>query len=177
MPDSPNITRLINAKEYTWSGVASDSPVKAEPLDVIFRVTADESQSLGVSWAETSVFEARFHGLLEAKTQQVGLLSQMVKWQHRLIDYNSHYNAFLIDQLSEDEFEKVAGEYLYEATDIPADTIAPIISQIYGLTGIYYTPSELADFFQCKPDTVVRALSAMEFPTPEILKMIPSTAE
>lgn len=177
MDDRTPIQQLVTTEDTTTFSANLPGQESKASYDIVFRVTGDETKVPRVDWAHTRALDGRLRSILDEKARQINILAKVAKWQHRLLDYNSHYNAFLLEQLDEAEFEKIASEFAYEPTALSPDFIAPIISEVYALTGIYYTPSELADFFHCDHENVMEALNGLREKPSEILAMLPQTAE
>lgn len=112
---------------------------------------------------------------IQSKQQEMQTLKRLVNWQHKLLDYNSHYCAFLLGQVDEDEFEGITESFSYETKDVNPELLTPIMEQIYRLTGIEYTPSDLAGFFECKTDNIVQALKPLAMTNKKLSGMLPIT--
>ena len=109
----------------------------------------------------------------QSQQQEMQTLKGLVNWQHKLLDYNSHYCAFLLGQVDEDEFEGIAESFSYETKDVNPELLTPIIDQIYRLTDIEYTPSDLAGYFECSTENVVQALKPLAVTNKNLNAMLP----
>jgi hypothetical protein len=132
-------------------------------VDVIARFTSDVSGSVNVSWSKTQEVVGAMRSWAFQKTHEIDTLVGVIRWQRRLLDYNAHYNAYLLDQMSDRQFEKIAHSFLYEPKDCDALDLITRISTILELTDIDFTPSEFADLFQCKADIVLKAVEQVKW--------------
>lgn len=162
MPDA-NVSFLTS----TTSAQVLEPSIAAGPnVDLIARVTSDKvSGSMNVVWSETEKVLGGLRSWAFRKTREIETLVGVIRWQHRLLDYNAHYNAYLLKQISEREFEKIAASFSYEPGQCDLGELITRISTIIELTEIDYTPSELADLFQCHVDLVTKGLEQVKWPT------------
>ena len=107
--------------------------------------------------------------------EDVKLLQDVVKWQHNLLDYNAHYSAFLLEQVTESEFEEVASSFVYEQEEVDPAFLSANVERVLNLTQIDYPPSELAEFFRCDPNQVVTAYRSLVPRYSNLAKMLPVT--
>ena len=92
----------------------------------------------------------------------VEILSDVIKSQKQLLDYNGHYNAFLMGQISEDEFVEISGEFAYHPREIGVDELADKLNRFFKYIGFEFLPSELGDIFRCDPKSIEAALVAVQ---------------
>lgn len=157
----------------TTSAQVLESLIPAQrELDVIARITSDtlSGGAVNVAWGKTQEVFSGLRSWAFQKTREVDTLVGVIRWQHRLLDYNAHYNAYLLNQMSENAFEKIAASFSYEPKDCDVDELITRISTILDLAGIDYTPSELADLFQCKVDLVTKAVDQIKWPAVPVLQ-------
>lgn len=95
-------------------------------------------------------------------TFQINTLIEVIQSQKRLIEYNSYYNAFLLGQLSEEEFEKISDKFTYKPKKILAQQLKAKIHCLKNLTQINFTPCELAEIFQCASSSVTNILTSQK---------------
>jgi hypothetical protein len=131
-------------------------------VDVMFRVTGNETAGVmnyDVAVVRTGTFfEALSRAWRQTHEQQVSALLDVVHWQHGMLDYNAHYNAYLLEQMSQEEFEAASRDIAYEPIQIAAVELVPKIKTVMSLTDIDYTPSDFASLFRCREETVQHAL-------------------
>lgn len=146
--------------------------METESHDYLVRLSKETtSTTWGIQVA--SVNTNRLGCWLQSTQQEMQTLKGLINWQHKLLDYNSHYCAFLLGQIDEDDFEGIAESFSYETKDVRPELLTPIMEQIYRLTEIEYTPSDLAGFFECKTENVVQALKPLAISNKKLSGMLP----
>ena len=163
--------RLTTVTESTGTNVQHKS---TEAVDYVVRFSKEITST---SWdvQATRLDTSELWCWIQLKQQEMQTLKGLVGWQHKLLDYNSHYCAFLLGQVEDDEFEKIAESYSYETKDANPDSLTPVIEQIYRLTEIEYTPSDLASFFGCRTENVVEALKPLAIANRKLGEILPIT--
>lgn len=136
-----------------------DYLIRATSTKTVVKNTADVQAQIG-QWA----------GTMAADLAQ---LKNVVQWQHDLIEYNSTYQAYLLEQLSDDEFAEEAEKYAYEPQDIDVEQLAAGIERLYGLTNIAFTPSDICGLFRCDHDLAVLAVERARETYPELSHLVP----
>lgn len=159
--------------EFTGTNL-QDMPT-IETHDFFVRLSKDITSTWGMRVA--SVDTDMLFNLMQEKHQETQTLKGLVHWQHKLLDYNSHYCAFLLGQVDEDEFVGIAESFAYEAKDLNPESLVPKIEHIYKLTEIEYTPSDLASFFECRTENVVQALKPLALANNKLNKMLPTSIQ
>ena len=167
----------ISTRKITSADFQIPDPMSWQK-DYLVRITSDlTSDAFKFAWAPTDHFKDAFQAILSAKDDDVRALCTVVKWQHRLIDFNSHYTAFLLEQTSEEEFGDVAESFAYDPHPVSAKILAPLIERVLELTEIEYTPSELSDLFQCNHEDVIDAYHLLVVKKPMLKTMLPVDSE
>lgn len=150
-----------------------DMPIESH--DFFVRLSKDITSTWRVGVANVDT-DGLFHWM-QSTHQETQTLKSLVHWQHKLLDYNSHYCAFLLGQVNEDEFEGIAESFSYETRDLNPALLTPMIEQIYKLTEIEYTPSDLAGFFECRTENVVDALKPLALTNKKLNVMLPTSIQ
>jgi hypothetical protein len=172
-----NDIKQISTREITSADFQITDAVLRQN-DYLVRITSDlTTDAFKVAWAPTNHVKDAFQAILSAKDEDVRALRNVVQWQHRLINFNAHYTAFLLEQTSEEEFGEVAESFAYDPHPVPADALAPLIERVLGLTEIEYTPSEFADLFQCNHEDVIDAYHLLVVNKPMLKTMLPVDPE
>lgn len=131
-------------------------------FDFLARVSRSTSSNVTqISTMETQTFVSRFLQLQSEWKDDVRLLNDVINWQHKINDFNSSYAAYLLEQIDDEEFDKVAEALAYEELDTPPIAIVPVIGRLLELTTLDYTPSDLANMFHCSQETVQEALALL----------------
>ncbi|WP_223555312.1 hypothetical protein [Pseudomonas sp. BF-R-01] len=128
-------------------------------LDVLARVSRPTSSHVtSVSLIDTQVFISRLMQVESEWKSDVSALNDVVNWQQKLIDFNSSYSAYLLEQIDDDEFEKIAEAMAVEEREVDPEEIAPIMARLLKLTTVEFTPSDFANLFNCSISSVDDAL-------------------
>lgn len=174
-----NVKR-ITSQELTTADLPSQMTTKLRS-DLLFRVVTTATDSGPDAWdiryANTHEVTNPIRQFMQSKVEEVDLLARVVNWQHGLLDYNSHYIAHLLEQTSEEEFEQIAEQFAYEPANIPPAVLAPLVQQIYQLTNIPYTPSDIADLFHCDHANAFDAIQRIAADNPIVHRMLPNLIE
>lgn len=172
-----NDIKQISTREITSADFQITDPISWQK-DYLVRITSDlTTDAFKFAWASTDHVKDAFQAILSAKDDDVRALRNVVKWQHRLIDFNSHYTAFLLEQTSEEEFGDVAESFAYDPHPVSAQVLAPLIERVLELTETEYTPSEFADLFQCNHEDVIDAYHLLVVQKPTLKTMLPVDSE
>lgn len=127
-------------------------------FDLMMRISQTSSQVVNVRAMSTQDFVSQLFQVQQDWKKDIETLNDVINWQHKVIDFNSSYAAYLLEQISEDEFELVAEAMAEEENDIAPDLLALLISRTLRLTTIEFSPSDLANLFHCSVDAVDEAL-------------------
>lgn len=163
---------LIEASRFTESGI--QPPVEDNSrFDIVARLYGSTlSKTAHLSVVNTETLVSRWTHFMAEKQADVDALLGVVNWQHRVIDFNSTYVAYLLEQIDEEEFERAAEQIANEQRERAPEEITPLIDRILSLTQISYTPSDFANMFECSPDVVTRALKTLAVTHPTIQHLI-----
>lgn len=92
------------------------------------------------------------------KARDVAALTTVVYWQHHLIEYNSTYQAFLLDQMNEEEFEIEAEKFIQGTLELSGGEICEHIWRTNSLLTLDFTPSDFASMLHADYTEVVEAI-------------------
>ena len=130
----------------------------ATGVDYLIRLTGSCPEDMKYSITGTDKLKSHFADIFEYFKFVKDTLVEVVFSQKRSLDYNGFYNAFLMRQLSEDEFVNIAEKYTYQPKNIDIKLLASKVNILFNLTQIDYSISELADIFQCTGSNVAEAI-------------------
>lgn len=133
-----------------------------EPFDRIVRISTDFlTQSLVTQWCDTNELQRFVIGLAETKQHDVDLLKSFAAWQKKKLDYQAVYNAYILEAISEEEFEEESAPYVVEIKEVDSAAIGKAMDELVELLPFEVSTSDFADYFECEPEDVVLAISAV----------------
>ncbi len=94
--------------------------------------------------------------------QDISLLSRVIVWQRRTIEYNALYTAFLLDAMTEEEFEEESDKFLVRKQHVDVSQIKSEISRIETLTGLEFDTSDYPGFFSCSQENVMQGMALLK---------------
>ncbi len=130
----------------------------APNVDYLIRMYGSSHEEIKFVITGTEKFKRHFDGVFDYLKFVKDTLVEVILSQKRSLDYNGFYNAFLMGQLSEDEFEKIAQKFTYLPKTIDTITLSSKVNILFDLTNIDYSISELADIFQCNSNSIATAI-------------------
>ena len=149
-----------NISKYSNYFLGTFDEVITQPkVDFLVRVSGSTEEDMEFCVTGTEIFKSHFCNIFESFKAVKDTLVEVILSQRRLLEYNGFYNAFLMGQTEESEFEKIAKKFTYKPKTINAKILSLKINILYNLTKIDYSTSELADIFQCDNsdvDAVIR---------------------
>ncbi|CRL97377.1 hypothetical protein [Pseudomonas sp. 28 E 9] len=128
-------------------------------FDFVARVKGSTTSNFAsVSIIETDSLIQKFSQYALNTARDISVLKGVVNWQHKVIDYNSSYAALLMEQIDEEEFERVAVEFAETQVDYSSGDLADCIERVHNLTGIEYTVMDYANMFGCGEEAIEGAI-------------------
>lgn len=167
----------MTSKPDSGFGLLTSAPLVRNPHDVLIRRVSSPDTGTQTFIRPTADVQQQLSKWMNCMMADVSQLKGVIRWQHHLIDYNSSYQAYLMDQLSDEEFEEVAEKFAYEPREIDVEQLAAGVERIYSLTGIAYTPSDICSLFQCDHEVAVRAVQRARETYPELSYLLPKEGE
>jgi hypothetical protein len=144
--------------------------------DVLFRVrTGNECNTFTITSTSTRTVRDNLDACFVQHSQDINLLCSVIFWQKRTIDYQALHKAFLLNSLSEEEFEKEAEKFTVHQEKVPFEKIANTIERLDSLVEIKFDTSDYSDYFQCSQENVMAGLRLL--PYPRFTAMLPALAE
>ena len=130
----------------------------APNIDYLIRMYGPSREEIKFVITGTEKFKRHFGSVFDYFKFVNDTLVEVIVSQKRSLDYNGFYNAFLMGQLSEEEFEIIAQKFTYIPRTIDTVTLSSKVNILFDLTNIDYSIAELADIFQCNNNTVTTAV-------------------
>lgn len=158
---------LIEATRRTQSDIQSvnEGPPPGAKFDYVARIQGSTiSQTAYVSFASTESLIARWSRIIAEGQAEKDALVGVINWQHKVIDFNSTYTAYLLEQIGEDEFEQAAEQMATDQRDRTPEELVPLIERILLLTEIPYTVSDFSNMLECSEESVQKALERLALP-------------
>jgi hypothetical protein len=153
MKNDWNIDRFPNYLLGTF-----DEAVTQPKVDLLIRVSGSTDEDMEFCVTGTERFKSHFGNIFESFKVVKDTLVEVILSQRRSLEYNGFYNAFLMGQMGELEFEKIAKTFTYKPKTINMKVLSSKVNILFNLTKIDYSTSELADIFQCNSNDVVTAI-------------------
>lgn len=137
----------------------TSSLVVTEPSDLTVRIKTDiQSRTITFAYCDTQTIKDNLERFRCQYTQDVKLLSSVILWQKKTIDYQALYTAFLLNSVSEEVFEEEAEKFMVHQQVVLPEKIAADISRLDALVGVKFDTSDYADYFQCSQQNMMEAL-------------------
>lgn len=120
------------------------------------------SQSLKVELASADSLMININAKFMSLRSDISRLQHFAHWQHKLLDYNASYIALLLEQIDDEEFERVAAEHAETAVHPEVQDLSLEISRIQSLTGLPLSVMDYSNMFGVGEDEVVDALGSID---------------
>lgn len=153
---------FLSSLNLTQQSVTLDSSNFFCNDDMLHRTVVDSTtKSLTIASWPTIEAMSYFRQKQLSYDEDIEILKKITEWQHRNIEYQATYSAYLLGAIDEAEFEIDSQEYVSEIKEIPPEQIAPTIEKIVSLLSFQLSPSELAEYFEVDLNTINQALSQL----------------
>lgn len=152
---------LIEGNLLTLSTIPSEffSENSCPDNDFLFRlVSGDGFKSYVITSTHTKVIRDSLNQYAGNHQKDIAILSSVIYWQKRTIDFQALHTAFLLNSISEEDFEQEAEKFAVRQRRIDPEAIAFIIDRLDNLLGVDFDTSDYADYFKCTPKNVLEGL-------------------
>lgn len=122
--------------------------------------------SAGTRWVDAKDFASDIIEVGNRLEFNIKTLAEVVERQSAILDYNGLYIAYLLDQMTEEQFEEESEKYLLESCNEKPEVIARKIEVLREHTKLDLTRSDLADLFCCDESEIDSAAKWL----PEIIE-------
>jgi hypothetical protein len=155
-------TKKYEIVPFATTGISSlfgdDAPQEGAYIARIYRGTGPtESFEFGAIHPARDV-EDVIRRFAVDRARDIAALTTVVYWQHQLIEYNSTYQAFLLDQMTEEEFEEEAEKFVQGTLEFSGGEICEHIGRTNRLLALDFTPSDFASMLRADYGEVVEAI-------------------
>jgi len=131
-------------------------------FDYMVRLTGNISGLADIKFIETGTFRDTMKAFLTEIESERATLIEVIRSQKAMLDYEGHYIAYVLEQISDEEFKKIAEEYALEPVDISLEELCSKIEHLVFSTGLSYSSRDLASIFKSPEDKVVLALERLQ---------------
>lgn len=139
--------------ESVWISTATDLPrglymTKVE-TGAVFHISVETAKQ-------------HIEGIFRHQHEDLLTLGNVIVAQRSALEYGGFYNAFLLDQLPEDDFQEISKNYVIKREDIDPKGLARKIQVVLNYTNLAFSTSDLADIFSCHQENVENASAVLE---------------
>jgi hypothetical protein len=159
--DTSIFNSAINTSSPLITGTLDND---SEGVDLLFRIRMNGGvlNSFDVAGVKTQTIKDGLNSFYFQYQKDISLLSSVIYWQKRTIEYQATYAAFLLGSLSDDEFEKESINFTYHQKAIPPEHIASVVNRIDSLTGLKFDTSDYSSYFKCSQSNVMEGFKLLE---------------
>lgn len=152
---------ISNDSDFT---TAREVYIPSIPFDYLVRLRFSEvpSENINIAIHPTEVVMSSFRDFLEKIEETNSILVEVIKKQKNLMDYNGFYNSFLLDQISEDEFKKIAEDFAFSPTSCDESEVEKKTLVLLHTTGISFSATDLSYFWSCPEEQMEAVLAKLE---------------
>jgi len=141
---------------------ANDSPLMPFDYLVRLRFSGVPLENIDIDIHPTEVVMRSFKDFLEEIKKRNSTLVEVIKKQKNLIDYDGYYNSFLLNQITEDEFKKIAEDFAFSPTSCDESEIEKKTLVLLYTTGISFSVTDLSYFWGCPEEQIETVLTKLE---------------
>lgn len=167
-------TMVTSALVPDWP-VAADDGEPYEHVDQMFRFQTDSltRSVVGHTW-ETAEFVRGLSAWAMERSDEVDLLKDFAAWQKNKLDYGAVHAAWLLEAMSDEEFEEEASKYVNEIGEQDPRRMADVAEKLVRLLDFELTTSELADFLHAEPRAVLDSIAQYGQQSEKLRALLPS---
>ena len=144
--------------------------------DLLLRVRSEnESKIITINTTNTQTVRDGLNAYFDRHSQDIDLLCSVIFWQKKTIDYQALHTAFLLNSLSEEDFEQEAEKFTVHQEKVAPEKIASVVERLNLLIGIKFDTSDYSDYFLCSQENVMAGLRLLS--DQRFAAMLPAQAE
>ena len=149
----------------------NDSPIvpkesyikQSKPFDYVARFSGASIENFDlIAIRPTETFVSSYKDLLKGIGERESTFVEVIKKQKNLIDYNSYYISYLLNQISEDEFYKIAEDFAYSTQPCDESDIEKKTLLLLGMTGVSFSSSDLSYLWGCSEEIIESVLKKLK---------------
>ncbi len=134
------------------------------PRDVvIFSRPSGSYAPLRLSPGSSADSEWRLQSMPTDISERCGVLVRAIASQKKLLDYNGHYIAYLLDHITEEAFQESANAFVVASAEYAdMSQLTKHIRLLLGMTHLPFSPHELADICACPEQQIASAIQSLQ---------------
>lgn len=133
------------------------------PFDYLARFSGASIENLDlIAFRPTATVVSSFKDFLKGIGERESTLVEVIKKQKNLVDYNSYYISYLLNQISEDEFYKIAEDFAYSTQPCDESDIEKKTLLLLGTTGVSFSSSDLSYLWGCSEEIIESVLKKLK---------------
>ena len=101
-------------------------------------------------------------GLMHDADFVIATMAAAIESMHRSREYQALYTSFLLDEITEEEFEADSASFVYQPADLTNSELRKRASVLFQYTCIDYSPGELAEVLECNLEQVNKIWDGLE---------------
>jgi hypothetical protein len=94
--------------------------------------------------------------------KKIEVLKEAVAGYKNTLEYNGLYISFLLDQISEEDFQKESEKYAIKLSNEQTDEIVEKIKLLLKVTNDHFTPSDISNIFSLDEDVAEKILMELD---------------
>jgi hypothetical protein len=153
----PNDSPIVPKESYI-------KQIMPNRFDYLARFSGDSIGNLDlIAIRPTETFVSSFKDFLKGIGERESTLVEVIKKQKNLIDYNSYYISYLLNQISEDEFYKIAEDFAYSTQAWDESDIEKKTLLLLEKTGdSFSSSSDLSYLWGCSEEIIESVLKKLK---------------
>jgi len=122
--------------------------------DFIIRASGQSFETMNYKVRPTSSVRHFFRGFYQ-------VLTEIIESQKKQLEYNGYYNSFLLNQISEKEFEIISRQHIIQPKSVPLDLLSDKINIVINFVDSEATPKDMAQYFECEEEDIIKSIKLL----------------
>lgn len=141
--------------------------------DVLVRcMSQDGAKSFVFASTKTQTVRDGLNKYFDNHQIDISILTSIIVWQKRTVDFQALHTAFLLNSISEEDFESESEKYTLRQRHVDPEQIAFVVDRMHSLLGFSFDTSDYADYFKCTQKNVMEGLKLL--PDKHFFELLPS---
>ncbi|MDP3111585.1 MAG: hypothetical protein Q8M71_05745 [Thermodesulfovibrionales bacterium] len=108
---------------------------------------------------DTIAYEEFIDQFQKRVSKIIRVSDEVISSLKKTLDYNGYYTSFLLNQLTEKEFEKISRKYTVKLVSKESDKIKEKVRILFVISKEKYTPSDLSNIFKIEESIAEKILN------------------